>query len=491
MKDGYARLDSKISRERHPSGDCRNRIGQVLSTRIGRLKTRETVKAKAHEEWMTTQRGSGQPWSQSVANLSVSPTISSSSHYRPSRSVASVHSEAHLTSTMPDLRALYNAHAAFAQHPSYHAPSITATEYSISRASSKVTPPGQFATVMVQGSSVESMGASADCSLGTYTTDATSILPQSPKPSVGGKGKLPLDATPRAKDDYSPVQEHSGSLRSVKSITASSHRSDQLSASFYQPLSQKVVTVEAAKDVALPPGSTTHSMRTRSDLGSSYATSQLVGSVNASAQYPGHRHYPSSPSRYRGGTLRTVGVLPYQNSMNLSGSSISIPSDRRSSIATSNPRSVSPGIVNATPLGLVCGQGSTLQGPDPPRTPSRPHSRLSYAQTIRRTPTPRLPVPIVDSFTSTLRSANTASFDNWALSQGDHAIAKAKELQRLGIHTTQRQVPGYVPHVRGEEAAPIEPSTRIINSETGQPFMTLYERLEQKEKMDGKRLGMR
>ncbi|KAF2440942.1 hypothetical protein P171DRAFT_446875 [Karstenula rhodostoma CBS 690.94] len=438
MSASYAHLDYKVAPESSPSGDCRTHIGLVLSTKIKKLKENESRAAKAHEEWRATQQGYMHPWNQSRTDQLGSTSTHSFSQFRRQASVTSAYPQARLSNTMSDLRSMYNAHATFTPTPSHHAPSIAIPEYAIPRARSMVPLQREFSSAVAYSSSTESQRASRDCSSGTSTIDSTSV-PHSPESVVNGAGEQLLVTPPLVQDDSLNPDED---------------------------LFDAVSTV-----------STTHSTRERSSSASSYGSSQYTAPEES---YPRNL---SSPSRYRGGTLRTVGTLPPLDfGMNVPHSGIYVPRDGRSSVAST----YSPA-VNATPLGLVCGQGPVPRPfPVPPHMPSHPSPtpyRLSYAQNPRKNPTQRQYVPTVDAFTGPHRSTNTASWDIVALEKGSKFILDEKKRQTHGVSSQSRRRPAYIPPKLAEDELVVEPSTRIMNPEMGRHFMTLYERIQDLERM--------
>jgi hypothetical protein len=485
MSAGYAQLHLEVHAEGSPSGDCRTRIGMVLSATIKKLKEKEVRSVKAHEEWRALQRGAVHPWSQSMSNVPDSASIQSRSQLRPRSRIADPYSQGYPGGMESDPRVVCNNPTAFAPTRSCRAPSIAGSEYAIPRPRSTVHLPSDSLSRVAYCSSVESGRASRGCSSDTYSTDATS-LPQSPRLSASGTAKQPPASTPPAKDDSSSRhQEFLSGTSSVNSCLAPSHLWSPSAARFQQtPTSQEAARVQAEMNSTWPACNTNHSVLERSESGSSYALSQY--SASEQSYFPQQVRHPSSPARYRGGILRTIGTLPPLNSVNFPHSGIFAPRDGRS-FAASMYSPVNPRISNATAPGLVCGQRPISQlGHHRPQIPLYPQgtpSRLSYVENLRHPPTPRPKVPTVDAFTGTLRSVNTASFDFDALVKGEQVVAKELRMQRTGVSSQSRKRPIYRPQIPWEDKEAVEPSMRIMNPKTGLPFRTLVEQLEERERL--------
>lgn len=500
LSAGHAQLDYKVAPESNPSGDCRTHIGLVLSTKIKKLKEKDLRVVKAHEEWTVTRRGSMHPWNHSVPDLPGSASIPSPSQFHRQASIASRYSQALPSETMPDPRSMYRDHAAFTPtRPSHHASPIAVSEHKIPHARSTVSLQREFSSAMAYSSSIESQRAFRHYSSSTYTTDATS-LPQSPDSLGNGTGKQLLVTTPLPKDgSLCPNEDFFDAVSSVKSYIAPSHHSSLRSTRLQNlPKNLQEARIKAEMNVDATSRSTTRSSRERSTSISSYVSSMYTASEES---YP---RYPSSQSRYRGGTLRTVGTLPpVPFGMNVPHSGISAPRDGRSSGASSYLLATSHR-VNPIPSGLISGEGPVpRQGSVPPRMPSHPsrtpslisfaqnsrrtHYNLSNAQNSRQTPTQHHYSPTVDAFAGPHRSANTASWDVASLESGDEFIMDEIKRQRHGVSSQSRRRPACVPPKAAENVLVVEPSTRIINPKTRQPFMTLYERIEDLERMGARR----
>ncbi|KAK7184770.1 hypothetical protein DPSP01_002255 [Paraphaeosphaeria sporulosa] len=492
MSAGYAQLDNKVALESNPSGDCRTYIGMVLSTKIKKLKDKEYRATEAHEEWKATRRGY-LPWNHSLADIPGSASIHSPSHFCRQESIKRTYPCARPSDTMLDLRSMYKIHAAFTPTSSHYVPSMVALEYEMPRARSTFPLHREFSIAVAYNSSTESQRASRDCSAGTYTTDATS-LQQSPN-SMVNTGKQVLVATPLSNNSLLyPDEDLFDAVSIARPYVAPSHHSSIRSTGSQKPqtnLQESKVENEMNETAILR--STTRSSRERSTSTSSYGSSTYPMSEQP---YP---RYPSSPSRYRAGVLRTVGTLPpLPFGMNVPHPGISGPRDGRCSGAssyspanshTSDARSdllskQDPVPRHGSVPPQLCSQSS--------HTPSlinyvqnvrQTPSRLSYMHDIRHTPTPRQYIPTVDIFTGAYRSANTASLDIETLEDGGKFILEGLKKQRHGVSSQSHRRPAYVPPKPADNELVVEPSTRIVNPHTGRPFMTLYERIEDLERM--------
>lgn len=482
---GYAQLDPKVVPEISPSAQCRTYIGLVLSTKFRELREIELEAAKAQKKRRTTHRGY-LPWNHSLAD-DYSEGVGT---YMPSPSLppaisATSHPDISSFDTVSDQYSTYEAHAILTSTKSRHNPSNTTSEHEMTRA--------RFNTSLqrdASSSSTDSQRDSQDCSSSTLVTDNTS-LPQSPKSTMDGPRKQLCLTTPLPQDgSMFPDEDLLDAISCVRSSVAPSHRSSTRSTGPQKPLTHlQAARRELEMTRPLISRSATRSTHERSVSVPEYGSSIYP----ASEQF--YTRYPSSPSRYRAGVLRTVeGSPPLISRTTDHHSGFSASRDQRSpitplySLTNSHARDARQlaldGRQNRVPRdGFVPQRLLSHSSHTPTRmnyvqNASQSPSRLINAPNIHQAFPPRQPIPTVDVFAGRYRSTNIASVDIDTLQDGGKYLEDELRKQAYGITSQMRNRPAYAPPKLDSDRLVVEPSTRIFNPYTRQPFMTLYERLE-------------
>jgi hypothetical protein len=483
---GYAELDTNSKYVDSPPGDCRLHIGNVIENTVRKLIAEEGSVANKHQEWIAKEQGSS---SRQDHYRNPSGTFGNISGFQPSgnprsystmsrtascmslpQSFTSQHPFAYTPSVIPSVHSTVARPYASSVHESMCAREATACQSSnmsptssgdsgLTRSTAKTTPPGSVEEGIRRQSTRGRYGARTQplhpaAELSQQSRPSAYFPPPPEFPPIIQVGRALSDAG-SCRGTLRPSRSHS------HSFSNSSHVQQPLEDLQTHEFPSHYGTYQRSwQEQSHRPTSALSFQHAQTSTDSLHRNSRQLH-LTEQLQRPGS----SASVRTRGSraALKGTPAPSLQQCSPIATSSLNYPKpdiahtrDRTTSSSTvsSKPRSVAPSILDRFPI---------------PEKPQVPH---------------------VNSFTSADRTFATASTDQFALTQGLYHYtrvtdpAKAYEVAQEEKARMQGMVPSTL---RGELREPTGPSMRMLDPVTRTPMHTLYEVLEARETLQGKR----